>query len=922
MTNRMTFENYGRAHHLRIRTVPDLEHILELDEALWVATGAPIASINEDPAFLDYLDIDDNGRILCYEVKRAIRWLLDTLSDHSGIPEKSEILALDTVNMDTKDGERIITAAKKILLQLRESGKPGITIQQVREIKTQHEESNVSLDGMATPASADDEDIRTFITDIIETIGGVPETSDKPENIGITTEKLEEFLEEARARLDWHKHTLIPHGQRNTKLMPLGNNTHSAFQSYLAVRDKIDQYFAQCEAISFDPRIAEIIKPSTESLEPDKVNDLETLRNFMEESPLANPDQQQTLRFSEPLNPFYASALQRFRAEVMMPVLNQSMKNLSKEDWLAIKDTFSVYEEWYNTKKGGRVEKLGLEKLRKYLDDKYHREAGRIIANSKKTALVMDNIYLLEKLILYQSRIVDFVNNFVSFPHLYDPSSRAVFEMGTLIVDGRRLNFSVRVDNLKQHVDIARTSDIFILYADVTLENKKDHYTVAVPVTCGNKGNLCVGKRGIFRDLRDKLLDARVVDIIENPISIGETLVAPFQRLGKLLTGKIEAMTAAAEKKLDTAASSAMAPPQQTQASKGLMAGGLLMGGGVAFAAVTSAVTFFVKTVGSLGAAKTIGGILVTIMAILAPASIIALMKLRRRDLSSILEGVGWAINARMRLTFRQSRVFTETPPLPRKARVIRSAHWLLWLLLIITILLSIAKLSRAEEPEWKRSTAIGLNITSGNSDTSLLNVDLSAERKGSAHELILDSRIAKGETDDETTEENANARAQYNYLVTDRAYLYLNLDYLYDSIALIDYRVTAGPGAGYYFKKDDKCNFSMELGAAYITEKNDLANTVNTAAIDDTEDSINLRAVSRYEYALSETARIWEVFEYLAEFEDFDLYLINYEIGIDAAINSHFTLRLVFEDKYDNNPAPGIEKNDIIVKSALVCNL
>ena len=45
--------------------------------------------------------------------------------------------------------------------------------------------------------------------------------------------------------------------------------------------------------------------------------------------------------------------------------------------------------------------------------------------------------------------------------------------------------------------------------------------------------------------------DARVVQIIENPISMAEALASPFQRLGKMLTGKIESITAAAEKQWD-----------------------------------------------------------------------------------------------------------------------------------------------------------------------------------------------------------------------------------------------------------------------------------------------------------------------------------------------------------------------------------
>ncbi len=60
---------------------------------------------------------------------------------------------------------------------------------------------------------------------------------------------------------------------------------------------------------------------------------------------------------------------------------------------------------------------------------------------------------------------------------------------------------------------------------------------------------------------------------------------------------------------------------------------------------------------------------------------IIAFGKLRRRDLSAILEGSGWAINARMRLTRAQARYFTERPPFPAGARGIRRTRAVAWVI-------------------------------------------------------------------------------------------------------------------------------------------------------------------------------------------------------------------------------------------------
>ena len=145
-------------------------------------------------------------------------------------------------------------------------------------------------------------------------------------------------------------------------------------------------------------------------------------------------------------------------------------------------------------------------------------------------------------------------------------------------MDGRYFHFSVLVKDRSTHSTLAKTSNMFILYAEIVTTDESARYEVAVPVTSGGKGNLCLGKRGIFRDTSGQEFDARIVQIIENPISIIEAMVSPFKRLARLLTGKIESLTSAAEKRLDSTAATAL-QASAAKSSSGLMAGGLLMGG-------------------------------------------------------------------------------------------------------------------------------------------------------------------------------------------------------------------------------------------------------------------------------------------------------------------------------------------------------
>ncbi len=63
-----SFENLGSSLHLKIQNYTDLKAILELDEALWIATTAPVSTIKIDTDFLNFLDTDGDQRIRAEEI--------------------------------------------------------------------------------------------------------------------------------------------------------------------------------------------------------------------------------------------------------------------------------------------------------------------------------------------------------------------------------------------------------------------------------------------------------------------------------------------------------------------------------------------------------------------------------------------------------------------------------------------------------------------------------------------------------------------------------------------------------------------------------------------------------------------------------------------------------------------------------------
>ena len=240
--------------------------------------------------------------------------------------------------------------------------------------------------------------------------------------------------------------------------------------------------------------------------------------------------------------------------------------------------------------------------------------------------------------------------------------------------------------------------------------------------------------------------------------------------------------------------------------------------------------------------------------------------------------------------------------------------NWLARLLAGVTVAAClVGGVSAAEADDaWKTTLALGVNATDGNSDSAQANIDLTAQRKRQADELLLGARYAYGETSDVITTRNGKLGAQYNRLFSAQWYGYLNTSLSYDDIAELDRRFIFGPGVGYYFFKDKAASLGVEFGVAYIEEK--------VAGVED--DVVALRLAERYERALSETAKVWQSLEYLPQVDDSDNYLLNFEIGVEATLTSSTNLRVALTDRYDNRPAPGREENDAALNVALVFNL
>lgn len=219
------------------------------------------------------------------------------------------------------------------------------------------------------------------------------------------------------------------------------------------------------------------------------------------------------------------------------------------------------------------------------------------------------------------------------------------------------------------------------------------------------------------------------------------------------------------------------------------------------------------------------------------------------------------------------------------------------------------------EKPDgFSHALNLGGTLTDGNSDTLQINAAITTE----GHKEGLGSIRAgiegnygeskKNGEEKEKTIENIRVFANTKKTLSPKTFASIDASLLHDDIANIDYRVILSPGLGFYIIKNDKTSFYLEAGPAYVWEK-----------VESKEDDyLALRVAERFDYALTDSSQIWQALEYVPKADDFGQYLLNAELGVSAAMNSHVNLRVALQNKYNSEPGADTEKNDLILTTGI----
>ena len=110
---------------------------------------------------------------------------------------------------------------------------------------------------------------------------------------------------------------------------------------------------------------------------------------------------------------------------------------LDASEWALISARFAAFESWFDGKKGATVEKLGLNRVREILAGNLKESLTALIEKDKALEQEANAIASVDKLVRYHRDLFTLLNNFVSFQDFYSPGTKAIFQVGSLYIDGR-----------------------------------------------------------------------------------------------------------------------------------------------------------------------------------------------------------------------------------------------------------------------------------------------------------------------------------------------------------------------------------------------------------------------------------------------------------------------------------------------------
>ena len=661
---------------MSIESGDDIAHLDELDEKMWTVLSCPSSGLEFDEKTLKMIDADHDGQIRVNDVVTSAKWITNVLTNNDLLLKHASEINLSDINQSSDEGQKLYKSAKQILANLQKE-KESISIEDTSDTIAIFAKTQFNGDGIITEKSADEEALQKIIHSIIETTGSKEDRSGEP---GVDKEIVEKFYAECADFDAWNSQSV----SNAASILPYGGDTEAALNAYNAVKTKVDDYFVRCKMVAFNKDTCNALEIQLDELTKISGENLADNIDKIAAYPLARISENNVLNLNLGINPAWQAKI----ADVKRLIFDKDFagkEQITEDEWNSIAGKFAPYTAWKGDKKGASVESLGADAVKQIVTENRQQDILNLIEKDSALKDESDSILSVDKLLHLCRDFHIFLRNFVTFTDFYDRDFKAIFQAGTLYIDQRSCDLCIKVADMSKHGADIVSSGIYLLYCDCVNKVKNKTMQIAAAITDGDIDNLMVGKHALFYDRDGGDWDATVTKIIDNPISIRQAFWTPYRKFSnfieeqvtKFAASKDEKMTGDALGQISNAGTKLTEKPaegaapvdplltEKKQAFDIAKFCGIFAAIGMALGMIgtflASAATGFL----ALSVPKMILAILGILLLISGPSMFLAWLKLRKRNLSPILNANGWALNSSTKVNTLFGATFTQLVKFP-----------------------------------------------------------------------------------------------------------------------------------------------------------------------------------------------------------------------------------------------------------------
>lgn len=211
----------------------------------------------------------------------------------------------------------------------------------------------------------------------------------------------------------------------------------------------------------------------------------------------------------------------------------------------------------------------------------------------------------------------------------------------------------------------------------------------------------------------------------------------------------------------------------------------------------------------------------------------------------------------------------------------------------------------------WVQTASAGLALTSGNKNTSTLNLGYDMTYDPKTRNLVkVAGLFLRGKTDGEVTADRLTLDGRDEFKLHDHLFTFGQVQYLRDQFKDIDYLVASSFGLGYRVTENPRTRFSLDGGFGAVWEKSPALEVESSGAV---------TLAQKLSHQLSATTTLTQSVTALYKTDNFSDSLYTLGAAVTASMTARTQLKVELIDSYKNLVPAGIGNNDVAVLVGMV---